>query len=235
MTRTILLLLISITSLSAQLGFRDRGIVVPDGLIGYYTLDASDNRGLQAVDRSGTGNTGFITNTCVQSNGVISGALAFNGANTAVLFTNGAIFGTGSNKTFSIAYWMYPKGVSQYDNCFKTGSSISGKAFIIGLYSTSQYYVDTWFGAYTPNGPVPLNTWTHVALTADGTNFTLYCNSVLTNVTAKNPDFTSQATAIGQGVSTGFPRPFNGVLDDVRLYNRALTAAEVLSIYRARH
>lgn len=229
-----LFIILTVATCSAQLGMVDKGIVVPDGLIGYYTFDPVDNRNQQAFNRVSTANTGFITNSCVQSNGIISGGLAFDGATTAVSFTNGAIFGTGSGKSFSVCFWMYPKAIANYCNVIKTGQTIAGKAFIIGPHDTTHYYIDTWFGDYEPSGPAPLNAWTHVALTADGTNFRLYCNSVLTNTTAKNPDFTAGGTFIGQGAGL-YPRPFNGVLDDVRLYNRTLTASEISQIFKSRH
>lgn len=226
--------LITISS-HAQLGMVDRGIIVPNGLVGYYTLNPGDNRNSQAIDRSAGGiNVGFITNSCVQSNGIIDGAIAFNGSTGAILFTNGAIFGTGSNKAFTVAFWMYPKSFANYCNIFRTGKTADNQCLILGVHDSSHYYIDTWFHDYEPSGPTTLNIWTHVTLTADGTNFNLYCNSILTNTTARNPNFTADATVLGQGLG-GFPRQFTGVLDDVRLYNRTLTAAEIYSIFKARH
>jgi hypothetical protein len=77
-----------------------------------------------------------------------------------------------------------------------------------------------------------INRWTHLAVTFDGTTATLYINGVDVN---SGPFFfgnnKSAVTVIGNSQSAvswdGSPEVFNGDLDEVRAYNRALSAAEI--------
>ena len=73
-----------------------------------------------------------------------------------------------------------------------------------------------------------LGKWYHVVATYDGTNQKIYVNGVLENTRGsagyRAPSITTKIARRGQG--TNF---INGTLDDVRIYNRALSAAEVQS------
>jgi hypothetical protein len=75
--------------------------------------------------------------------------------------------------------------------------------------------------------PLALNTWTHIATTYDGANMRIYVNGVLvaTRAQAGNLAVGNQALRIGgNNVSGEF---FKGLIDEVRIYNRALSAAEI--------
>ena len=76
---------------------------------------------------------------------------------------------------------------------------------------------------------MPLNTWTHLATTFDGATWRLYVNGA---------QVASRALATAIPVSTGplriggnsiWSEWFQGQLDEIRIYNRGLTAAEVLA------
>jgi hypothetical protein len=77
-----------------------------------------------------------------------------------------------------------------------------------------------------------LNTWYHLAVTRSGSLYSLYINGALAK-TATNSASVPNAAAfltIGEAESLGF---MNGLLDEVTIYNRALTAAEITSIWAA--
>src|SRR5207248_10159623 len=75
---------------------------------------------------------------------------------------------------------------------------------------------------------IPMNTWTHLATTYDGTNQRFYVNGVLvkTVVNAGAIVQSNGALRIG-GNNSSFYEFFNGLIDEVRVYNRALSAAEI--------
>jgi hypothetical protein len=98
------------------------------------------------------------------------------------------------------------------------------------------------FNWENPSGTVPaansvtvaqLNMWYHIVGTWDGTTRTIYVNGVAegTNNTAQSRANVGGNTAIGRPGSYTGGLYFPGVIDDVRIYNRALTAAEVTRLY----
>ena len=82
------------------------------------------------------------------------------------------------------------------------------------------------------NGPaVPLGVWTHLAVTYDGTTLRLYVNGVLRSSTAASGGIAASTAPLRIGGNTVFSVPgteyFAGLIDEVRIYNRALSAAEI--------
>jgi YD repeat-containing protein len=85
-------------------------------------------------------------------------------------------------------------------------------------------------GNYSVNGPSPLatGTWSHLALTNDGTNLRLYVNGALVSSGASGPMFTAEGPLhIGDNLRWITEDGFKGTLDDIRVYNRTLSAAEI--------
>lgn len=82
------------------------------------------------------------------------------------------------------------------------------------------------------------NEWMHVAATYDGTAMQLYLNGLLIGTTNKSGQIDSDPdveVALGNQPrnATGGPRPFAGLLDEVRIYGKVLTSEEVNTIYQA--
>lgn len=89
-------------------------------------------------------------------------------------------------------------------------------------------------------GPIPHNEWTHVALVFDGTSARTYINGAQTRVVAglggavpvsSGPLKIGSRSAIQTDLVS--PEPFNGRIDEVELFNRALTSTEINAIYSA--
>ena len=90
------------------------------------------------------------------------------------------------------------------------------------------------------NNSITLSNWYHVAYTYDtgGDNSTVpifYVNGVVSNLTVSQPPTGTQTSDTGNdlyiGNKSGSTRAFEGRMDNVELYNRILTPAEILSIY----
>ena len=98
-------------------------------------------------------------------------------------------------------------------------------------------HVEYWQGgtirAMTPAASVPLNAWTHVALTYDGSVAQLYLNGVASGAASVAHAETFN-NALRFGYAIGFSDThFQGRLDEISLYNSVLTAAQILSIFNA--
>jgi hypothetical protein len=74
---------------------------------------------------------------------------------------------------------------------------------------------------------VPLNAWTHLAVTYDGAALRLYVNGTLVTTTATAGSIPTSTGALRIGGNTIWPEWYAGLIDDVRVYNRALTAAQI--------
>jgi hypothetical protein len=187
-------------------------------------LDATDS-----LSYSGTGST--WTNLVDNSNKTISNA-AYNSENGGSIVFGGATFvdiGTplSSNASFTKEAWVYdssgtgPRNILSSSNTvfWLNGTTLSGG--VAGSYSL------------VTKASFPKNAWQHVLLTFDDTTdtMTLYVNGVQvsqnTGVTAR---YTQETMRIGSHVSGDTPVSFwNGRISKVRVYNAALTQAQVMT------
>lgn len=214
-----------------------------NGLVGLWSFDGADI-GNSIIDRSGSGNNGYLVggNNATSSRkviGKIGQAFSFGGANTG-----GISLGTSPTLTpsrFTVAAWVYTPTTTSYNynqifsndrDCCGTYNGI-GFAIVAGkvsgnIWNSAQYNISS-------NATIPASTWTHVAFTYDGATKALYINGVLDKANAQTVDPATPATYgtyIGSmGHSAGTVYTFNGKLDDVRLYNRALSASEIKQLY----
>ena len=79
--------------------------------------------------------------------------------------------------------------------------------------------------------PLPINTWTHLTVTYNGSTLTLYRNGVA--VANSNVSATLSPTTLSLQIGgSQFGEYFKGLIDEVRIYNRALTATEIQATYQ---
>ncbi|MCB0598887.1 MAG: LamG domain-containing protein, partial [Phaeodactylibacter sp.] len=95
--------------------------------------------------------------------------------------------------------------------------------------SQPQFFLQFGAGTQKLNSgvQVPLNTWTHIAATYDGSQMRIYVNGVLSNSIARTGSFTANGTFMLASSYTG--RFLNGRLDEFRIWTVARTAAEIMS------
>jgi hypothetical protein len=207
------------------------------GLVGHWTFDGKDM--VQNVaDSSGQGNNGNLvgyTSTTTVA-GKIGQALGFNGTSQ---YVDVSTVPTASNP-LSVSAWVYPTSFSQSSFGGGVGGTIidenegGGSAgWLLGINNSNRI----WFwpsggGDIFSTDTVPLNRWTHVVATYDGTKLRLYINGKLDSTqTMTTPQGSASFFRIGKrSWITGF---WKGSLDDVRIYNRALSTSEVTQLYRS--
>jgi hypothetical protein len=190
--------------------------------MGWWSFD--ENTGTIAHDFSGNGNDGTLTNSPTWVRGKRGGALSFNGSNTYVAGPSISI-----SNTITASAWVYSSNFNQ--NGFVIGRNPVNTQWELFFEAT----VLRWRGGAAENTVfcnIPTNNkWHHIVGTQTGTTGTLYIDGVQCG--------TGTVTAIGNAAGTvdigrfASAYHFNGLIDDVRLYNRVLTASEVAALYRS--
>ena len=199
------------------------------GLVASYSFDAG--AGSTLVDASGNGNTGTISGASWTSTGKTGGALSFDGSNDLVTIADSAALD--ATRALTLEAWVKPtaSGPRWRTVLFKE----HGKGMAYSLYTSErtsrpvgQVNVDN-VERNALGAPLPLNAWTHLASTYDGGTLRLYVNGTLTSTLSINGSLPASTGALRMGGNSIWPEWFAGQLDDVRVYNRALTGAELQS------
>ena len=192
-----------------------------DGLIGWWRMNGD------ATDASGYGNNGTVTGATLTTNrsGTANSAYNFNGSSNYISSPLSFSPGTGD---FAVSLWYYiPTGGSIYQTLIEFGTS----TFVIGIIDSARLikvHYNTGAAAYKAN--VPLDAWTHLVVVRASGVFYIYINASSTSTGNDDPthNFVGGTTKIGVRNSDWY---LAGSVDDVRVYNRALSAAEVAQLY----
>lgn len=206
---------------------------VDTGLKGYWPFNGSDISSTTAYDRSGAGNNGTLSSTTI-TEGKVGQALSFDGASSSVSISNGVSATSG----ITLSAWVKPTGFPMtYDTVYLLGtqSNTVGFAWLAIQNDRTVFYnyaSGTSAPSYNSTMKIPLNEWSHIMVTHDysSQNIRMYINGVLDKDIAGGPVVTiSNKTAkIGRYLATF---PFQGAIDEVRVYNRTLSAGEAQLLY----
>ena len=208
--------------------------VLDNSLVGHWTFDTTDISGTTLYDRSGQGNNGVINSAMTPSPGKIGSALDFN----AVANSNVAIPDSNSldiPNTLTISTWIKPVAdvVGYALQPIRKWTGTADANYVVYYFGTTSPY-NRAIGVYGNRGGTwnsltgsyiaSLGAWIHVGATYDSsTGGKLYING--TQV--------SNIPASGTLITNNIPLnlgAFPGVLDDVRIYNRILTPAEMTTL-----
>ncbi|MBN2317363.1 MAG: LamG domain-containing protein, partial [Sedimentisphaerales bacterium] len=200
-------------------------------LAGWWNFN--EGSGSLAQDSSNNKNDGALENGTNWVAGKIGGGLQFDGTDDQVDCGNGDSLNiTGP---ITIAAWVQPTGPgdSSYPRVVDKSSGTGGAdaGYKLYLRSAENYLVTLSAGGTFPNSTmmVELDTWNYLAFITDGTQRKLFLNGewqVWDD--ASLPVETSNPLYIGNGPAGA--RPFEGLLDEVRVYDRALAETEVEEI-----
>ena len=106
-----------------------------------------------------------------------------------------------------------------------TGSACANGSPLGGFSTTQNELVSC------PSSPLPTNTWTHLTLTYNGSALTLYQNGVAVATSNVSGTLSSDTETLQIGGSQ-FGEYFKGLIDEVRVYSRALSDSEIQTIYQ---
>jgi hypothetical protein len=187
------------------------------------TADNSCSGGQDACDSSGNGNQGTATGTTIVD-GLMGKARSFSGSGQYVSVSDNDTLDISSN--FTLETWVYPRSFSVQQNLVCKGDG--NVAYNYCLYLTaSNGYILLGGGSY-PNSSIapPLNQWSHIAVSFNGTSFYFYLNGQLIySIAGSLGAVNSYPLYIGyNNYSTQY---FNGILDEIQISKRALSPEEI--------
>ena len=158
------------------------------------------------------------------------GALVFNGTNSWVTVPDSPNLHLTTQMTLET--WAYPTASSEGWRDLIMKEQPGGAAYYLASRSPSE---NPACGIYTGESLVellagtalPLNTWTHVAMTCNGTTMSLYRNGTLVGTLAQPGPTAVSTDPLRIGGNSVWDEFFQGRIDEVRIYNRALTVNEI--------
>jgi len=218
----------------------------PAGLVSWWPLD--ETRGTTAADIVDV-NDGSVNGATMGAAGEVASAASFDGFND---FINVPIAANMNLASGSIEAWVRPTLNTETVDVFLSFADGSANGFdflSLAIQDNGQFlllHADSGVFRYvaTTNIGFTLNQFHHVVFTVDGSGNQLYVDGASQPLThfigsATNTEFLDDIFAqlvsftIGKANINNFQRHFSGEIDEVSLYDRALTPGEIQAIYNA--
>jgi len=196
-----------------------------------YDLSGNENNG--TLDAAGSGAN--VTETAMwDRDGKFDGAMQFDGTNDSINMGNSSVFNFGTGATLSA--WVKPTALQQ--------------GFVINKWTNEQedkyinYKANGKFGCFfyvaksvETEVSYPINHWYHVVCVYDGSDISIYVNDKLAGQNSATGDVSDSTGNLyigrnpARGVAEGNYSPFAGLIDEVRIFNRALTMDDINKEY----
>ncbi|MDE1966983.1 MAG: LamG domain-containing protein, partial [Patescibacteria group bacterium] len=211
------------------------------GLVGWWTFDGKNTNWGTGVtnDSSGNGNSGHLigmSTTTSITEGKIGQALMFPGTGSS--YVTKTSFSGDTSKGGSASFWVKLKSYVDF------GAALVSNNIGVDIYFRSSPAIqltnrdsngNTVASIFDTTNIPPLNRWSLVTVTWDSSATKYYLNGALIDTSAGT---TTYQTLNGDTIYIGNDRnssgrTINGSIDDVRVYNRALSAQEVQQLYNS--
>ncbi len=200
---------------------------INEGLIGWWMLD--EGTGTTVADSSGAGHDGFFVDSTPEwVPGMYGKALKFDGTDKVEILDHQDFHLTDS---MSVALWMLPEAEQTNSAKLfikqKTGQypySLQYDDSAQGLFATVNASTRYDTGPHIPNFP---GEWAHMCFTFDGSILILYKDGEEVASANTSGQLQQNDLSLSIGCRLDYDQNFNGIIDDVRLFNRALTPEEI--------
>ncbi|MFC1612593.1 LamG domain-containing protein [Patescibacteria group bacterium] len=224
------------------------------GLVGYWTLDSDDISGTSVFDVSGQGSTvtmmgGGVGGATTSTGGKLKEAVQFDGSNGYLVKTISDYRISDAEGT--IAAWTYIDNIGQGSTIFASSNEVSLAWNLRLIFNTSYNafcFIAVWSLAMDTDGicgntDIEANKWYHVAVLSNSTSsiYSLYVNGNKEDLTVTNGTNSGRwfmdlpnrdNITIGALKRTAVVSWFPGRIDEVKVWNRALSDEEVREDYR---
>jgi hypothetical protein len=217
------------------------------GLVGYWSFNEAT--GTVATDFSGRGNKGTLTNisapasaTSGWGNGKLAGGLNFDGSDDYVEVASNSAFGITGDIT--ITAWIKRNTNNDYGGILSKGNGTDRWDYEFYICGDGQcggnnfigFYNDVPSGNVQSTGQITDTNWHHVVVTRSGSTVTFYIDGVSSGGGTKTGSFNNNSDPIRigtDGPGWNSVAEFNGSIDEVRLYNRSLSATEIKNLFNS--
>jgi hypothetical protein len=177
-------------------------------------------------DSSGNGNTGVIMGGAIWTTGRFGGALSFDGTSAGITVDDSPSLDLTAAMTLEA--WVYPGSIAQWDPVLRKGVLPADDYILFAstgdTMTPAVYCAGFDDNVYAPSA-IPADAWTYLAATYDGTNAIIYTNGVLAVSVPNDTPINTSTNSLTIGSAT--PAYFLGTIDELRIYNVALTAAQI--------
>jgi hypothetical protein len=224
---------LALIAIALTLGISVAHADIATGLVARYPFDGNAN------DVSGNGNHGTLVGPVTLTTdrfGAPNRAYSFNGSSSYISVPASASLNSPTTACTQAA-WVYLYGTSLVGAGFNPlimKSLTAENAFMYRMIANPDYIgaaFNTWDTAKSATQTTPLNTWHHVATVFNGTTVRYFYDGAFVGSQPMVMTITSDNRPLTIGADTpGIFEIFNGKIDDVCIYNRALTDADILQL-----
>jgi len=213
------------------------GVIAQDinaGLVAYYPFNGD------VTDASGNGNTGQVINATLTEgvNGVANSAYLFNGLDTYITIPSSESLNR-PDTAITMSAWIYLNGLSLIGSSFgpvlmKSDLAANNFSYRLSLsLSNIAAATNNWGNGTFADTVLALNTWYHFVASLSEDKAKFYLNGVLIKV---DTNYTTDLFSDNLPLEIGRDVPgdleiFNGKIDEVRVYDRAISDEEVSELY----
>ncbi len=205
------------TTQSAILNFQTQGLITE------YNFNNTYNNALGNTPFTANAGTSFVTDR----NGNPNSAININNTGTTATIPNLPY----SNSPRTVSVWVKTNALNGggYNFIYTYGTTSN---YYGAYYSGSTLYHFSTGGSHGIANTLGLFNWTHYVFTYNGTASKIYKNGVLVGTQAIAFNTFNNANLFRLGLSeTGNANYFNGAIDDLKIYNYAISDSEVLNLY----
>jgi hypothetical protein len=226
----------AVSNLAVSADFTFTTLAAGSGLVAAYSFN--EGSGMTITDSSGNSNSGTTSGPTWTAPGKFGSALSFDGVNDYVTIPNSSWLDiSGTNLT--ISFWTNIQnnndGIDDVILAKLWAPTNSSPYYQYGIEfdANGAKTLDFFFGdtSGTLRGPFSmtpsLGLWTYVTFTYDGTAVKGYLDGVQKFSTSTTQSIQARGNVLQLGVDAALGQPFSGKVDEVRIYNRALSQAEI--------
>jgi gliding motility-associated-like protein len=221
-----------------QLSLSSQTVRLNERLQVYFPFDS-----YPIVDKSGNGVQAFMQGDSTLGCGVESEALRSDGLTSGIIFFGNSIFDVFKQIDFSMSFYMktpVQAGGQTFDVFSKRASCTSDSSFAIRYVPASnsisvELTQDSKLKHLISQRLDPSRCWQHIVITRNFNTLKLYVNGRLrqSSVAAKRVNISNNKTLTFANGPCTIDKKFKGLIDELRIYDRALNEDEVSALYTA--